>query len=567
MKLLVSLFLVMSIASLAQAAPTPAEIDQANREAIRLQQLQEQQLNRERQEEILKRPKTTIEYEAPEVKQLDDAGICRDIKEVVFEGASLLSSYKQKALTKPYIGTCMSVNDIEKLLGAVTNYYIEKGYISARVYVQPQDLATGTLRLLVLEGKVEKLMLEDGAKNNSVNLSTAFPFMVGSLLNLRDIEQGLDQINRLQSNAAIMKIEPGSEAGQSVVVIQNQPSRRLRANLTYDTFGPTSTGEDQAGLSVSLDNLLGLNDSLNVTHRRSVDGAFDARHSRSNSFLYSVPLGRLTLNASHSWSDYLTTLELLGGPLISRGYSFNSGLGAEYVVYRDTTNRVTLTGNLSRKESENYLADQFLAVSSRVLSAFDMGVGWATQMLGGPLSLNLSHSQGLTAFGALRDASNLPDIAPRAQFDKWMAGANWNRGFQIGKQDFVYSTMLNGQVGVDVLYGQEQFAIGSIYSVRGYRNTSIIGDTGYFWRNDLAMPMRFEVKGVPVSFRPYIGYDMGAIRDRNAVVGGRLTGMAVGFSAAVNRFSLDVSGVKPLEMPANLKDEGFQLFTKVNVSF
>ena len=565
--LLQIIFLLMLLPSIVYAAPGAAEIEQANREAIRLQQLQEQQLNKDRQEQLLNRPQTNIDFESPEVKLPADKGLCQEIGQIEVEGATILPESKKKSLTQPYVGTCMSVVDIERLMATITNYYIDKGYIGARVYVQAQDLTSGMLRLLILEGRVDKLMLEDGQQNNSVNLTTAFPFMVGGLLNLREIEQGLDQVNRLMSNAATMKIEPGSDSGYSIIVINNEPKRRLRANLTYDTYGTTSVGEDQAGVSVSLDNPLRLNDSLTFTHRRSVEGAFENRHSRSNSLLYSVPFGRFTLNAAHTWSDYRTTLDLLGGSLIAKGYATNSMAGLEYVAYRDKFNRVTVTGTLSRKESENYLADQFLAVSSRVLSSFDMGIGWATQVFDGPLFVNLSRSQGLKAFGALDDAHNLPNQAPRAQFEKWNASAYWSKGFQVGRQEFIYSSTFNAQVGVDVLYGQEQFQIGSIYSVRGYRNTSIIGDTGYFWRNDIGMPLRLEIQGTSLLVKPYVGYDMGAIRDRNDVDGGRLTGMTLGVSAAFNRVSIDVCGVKPIEMPSSRDNEGFQLFTRASVSF
>lgn len=559
--------LIVAIPVSAATEPTQQQLDAASREADRIQREQIDRLEQERREELLRRPHTTIEVEVPSVPPKTEDGACRDVKEVVIEGAKLISEATRQKLVAPYIGKCMTVHDIELLLGDITKYYMDKGYIATRAYIQPQDLATGILHILVVEGVVEKLMLDGDKTNSSVFLPSAFPFFVGEPLNLRDIEQGLDQVNRLASNNATMEIKPGEKAGGTIVLIHNQPSRRLRANLTYDNFGGTATGEEQAGLSVSLDNPMGLNDSLNVTHRRSTEGDFTGMHSRSNSFLYSVPIGYLTLTASHTWSDYATTIHPPGGDLISNGYSKNTSLSSEYVAYRDKSNRIAVTGTLTAKNSENYLAGQLLGVSSRKLSTFDLGTSWNTRLFDGVLGLNLDHVWGVRMFGALQDPANLPDFAPHAQFRKWTAGASWMRPFQIGKQNFIFSTNLSGQAGVDVLYGSEQFSIGSLYSVRGYRNSSIAGDTGYYWRNDLAAPFQLQAGGMPVNIKPYIAYDVGSIRDRNAEVGGRLTGMVVGVTASIAKVSADISGVKPLTMPDALKDEGFQLFAKLAVNF
>lgn len=562
----VSLIVAIPVAS-AAAVPTQQQLDAASREADRIQREQIERLEQERREELLKRPHTSIEVEVP--SGIDRAGdlTCRDVKEVVIEGAKLMPEAMRQKLAKPYIGKCMTAHDIELLLGSITQYYMDKGYIAARAYIQMQDLATGILRILVVEGVVEKLMLDGEKTNSSVFLPSAFPFLEGKPLNLRDIEQGLDQVNRLTSNNATMEIKPGEKAGGTIVLIHNQPSRRLRTNLTYDNFGGTATGEEQLGLNVSLDNPMGLNDALSVTHRRSTDADFNGIHSRSNSFLYSVPVGYLTFNASHTWSDYATTIHPPGGDLVSNGYSKNTSLSSEYVAYRDKSSRLAITGTLTAKSSENYLAGQLLGVSSRTLSTFDLGTSWNTRLLDGVLGLNLNHVWGLRMFNALQDPSDLPDFAPHAQFRKWTAGASWMKPFQIGKQNFTFSTAINGQVGVDVLYGSEQFSIGSLYSVRGYRNTSIAGDTGYYWRNDLAAPFQVQAGSMPMNIKPYIAYDFGYIKDRNAEIGGHLTGMIVGVTASIAKVSADISCVKPLTMPDALKDEGLQLFAKLAVNF
>jgi hemolysin activation/secretion protein len=124
---------------------------------------------------------------------------------------------------------------------------------------------------------------------------------------------------------------------------------------------------------------------------------------------------------------------------------------------------------------------------------------------------------------------------------------------------------VNAQQGINALYGSEQFFVGGLYSVRGFRNTSIAGDSGYYWRNELSMPIRLD--NWPVTVKPFVGFDMGHIRDRFGVAGGDLSGVALGVSVSSPRVNTEISFAKPLKMPARLTDEGLQLFAKLNVPF
>ncbi len=551
-------------------AATPAEIEQANREADRI--LREQQIRQQQdiQDEIKRRPKSQIETETviPSSSKSDQEDTtCRDVKQIAIEGASLISPKDQEKLTAPYINTCMKLRDIELLLGQVTAYYVNKGYIGARVYIQPQQLNQGLLKLLAVEGQVEKLMLEDSGKK-SINLTTAFPGIEGKVLNLRDIEQGLDQTNRLLSNSAKMQIKPGEKAGGTVVVITNEPARRIRGGLSYDNTGSSSTGESQGSLNVSLDNPLGLNDSLNLSHRRTTAYDSSTQHARADSLMYSIPYGPFTLSLNSSWSEFASEFSsAAGNNFVSSGNSKNASLGLDYVAYRDVRDRVNINGTLTRKKNENYLNDIFLSTSSRTLSIFELMANWSHIIEGGSISANLSHTWGLDTFGALKDASNLPNSAPRAQYEKWNMGAMFSKSIPVGSKSLAFSSQLSAQYGVDVLYGTEQFFIGSPFNVRGYRNTSLSGDRGYYVRNELGLPLFTQIGQQAIMVKPYIGYDFGVIKDRIDALGGRLTGFTTGVMLSNKYFNIDAFASTPLSMPDRLEDEETQAFVRVSVNF
>lgn len=143
-------------------------------ESERVQREQEQrrleQLQRDRESA---RAPSVIEAPAPVVPSgtASDA-VCRDIRIVTVEGVHKLPGAIRDALVRPYRGRCLSAADIERLLGDITKAYIDRGYAAVRVYVPQQDLSSGTLRVVVVEGRVSAI--EVRGKPGSVNTANTF---------------------------------------------------------------------------------------------------------------------------------------------------------------------------------------------------------------------------------------------------------------------------------------------------------------------------------------------------------------------------------------------------------
>ncbi|MGJ8670906.1 MAG: ShlB/FhaC/HecB family hemolysin secretion/activation protein [Oceanococcus sp.] len=529
------------------------------RELERIQQAEQQRRERERQERLSRQPRTIIEAPAPELPKSGEGGPCRDISEVQFDGATKLDERGEFEFTEEFAGRCLAVSDIEKLLGAVTAWYVNRGFISARAYIQTQDLAKGILRVLILEGKVESLTLDD-EDDGSINLSTAFPGVTGELLNLRDFEQGLDQINRLSSNRATMELLPGEKPGASVVLIRNQRQRRVHGNFTLDNYGSDSTGANQSGLSLLLDNGLRINDSASLTYRRSLSSDLQKRYSETTSGLYSVPFGYFLLTASQVFTEYVTPVELPNSSLSAEGRSSISSLQLDYVAFRDRINRVQLYATLNSKDSKNFLGGTRLDVSSRRLSSVELAGSWSGRFWGGTLNNRLAANQGVDWFGGQEDPAGLPSDAPTAKHLKWLWSGSWNRPFAVKGQPLIYAASLSGQWSDDVLFGTEQTLIGSVFSVRGYRNNSFSGDRGLYWRNDLSFPLGLQLLRRPVSLRPYLAIDAGKIFKHFGIGEGSLVGASTGVSFSGFGLNLDVQVVTPLRQPSEFQDEGVQWY-------
>lgn len=220
--LCISLFACLVLNS-AVAAPTPGDQDLIRDRQNRL--LEEQ---RRRLEELKELPGKEAK---PVVPAAPVDSRCFPIKDIELKGADSLSATDRVRLLKPYIGQCLGVTQLNGLLKVITDYYIDKGMVTSRAYLPQQDLSSGHLSVLVVEGKLEGMKGAQGSNLSERELAMAFPGKVGEQLNLREIEQLVDQLNRLPSKQAQMELAPGSEVGGSEVLVKNAPQKALAHQL------------------------------------------------------------------------------------------------------------------------------------------------------------------------------------------------------------------------------------------------------------------------------------------------------------------------------------------------
>lgn len=561
-------FLAASMQAL--AAPTPADIEAARQQQEQVQRQQQEQLLRDqRMRPALPKAPSGIDTEAlvPKVDATQAAGKCRNISDIDIKGAPNIARTLPMQIQQNFVGRCLGVAEVEQILAEITRSYVLRGYVTTRAYLPAQDLSKGKLEILVVEGRIGKLRIEEKGRKG-FRVGNTIPSKEGDILNLRDLEQGIDQINRLQSNRAMLDIAPGSEPGLSEVIIRNNAEKFHRWTLSADNQGSASTGKNQVGLSVSTDSMLGLSEFMLLTHRESVPEDRSFQHSKSDSFMFAIPYGYNTFTYNGSVSSYLTTLRAPSGlNLQSNGDSTSNSLSWDRVVYRNQSTRASLASTYTIKDTKNYLEGQFLGVSSRKLSVLDLDGSVTTGLGKGVLGINLGWARGVTGGGALRDPKGLPDFAPRAQFEKLKYGANYFIPFQGAGQDWTFSSSLTGQRAANTLYGSEQISIGGIYSVRGFVKNTLAGDSGYYLRNDLSMRQVFRPAGTALAVRWYAGLDMGSVRNRAAgVPQGALVGSALGASINWNGGNWDISSTCPLATPQGVDKEGCQTWFRLSYS-
>ncbi|MCW8280060.1 MULTISPECIES: ShlB/FhaC/HecB family hemolysin secretion/activation protein [Agrobacterium] len=476
-------------------------------------------------------------------------GPCFNISRVEIEGATRLSAAEFRKITQGYDNRCIGVADITTLLKAITDLYLDKGFVTSRAYVPPQDIAgTELLRLVVVEGTILNIYLNGHPVARNGSFATAFPGVKGEVANIRDIEQGLDQINRLSSNDAKTSMLPGKEDGTSILNVENKPRKRWYASISNNNLGQESTGYSQTNVSVGLDDLLGINDQLGFSYGRSgPDYPWDddsRGHSNSYSVNTSVPYGYWTFSTNGSWYEYESTIPGNFGPIETSGNSGQVGFGIDRVILRDKDSITTLRGGLTYKQTDNFLLGNRIEVGSRRYTIGSLGLSRSQRILGGVIALDFSLDKGLDLFDAVEAGEPGAGTAdPR--FLKFTTTVTATRPFEAAGQRFELTTLLNAQYSPDNMFGAEQIGLGGYSNVRGLRESVIFGNNGFFSRNELVwrtMPWEgTSLAPVLGELRPYLGLDYGRVflQHRFDIPEGYLASWTVGAKLVGGNISAD----------------------------
>src|SRR5690606_1660412 len=114
-------------------------------------------------------------------------------------------------------------------------------------------LSKGVLSLMLVPGRIAAIRLTPESAvpllGAGALLGAAIPAAPGDLLNLRAIEQGLENLKRAPTAEADVQVDPsgapGAGPGESDLVVSYVQPRQWRLALSLDDSGTRATGRTQ----------------------------------------------------------------------------------------------------------------------------------------------------------------------------------------------------------------------------------------------------------------------------------------------------------------------------------
>ncbi|MEL6939006.1 MAG: ShlB/FhaC/HecB family hemolysin secretion/activation protein [Cyanobacteria bacterium J06598_1] len=395
-----------------------------------------------------------------------------------------------EALVANLEGQLVTLEDLLALRGLITEAYIKAGYITSGAFIPEQDFEEGgAVSIQIVEGALEQIEIAGLSKLRSGYVRSRIRAHTARPLNQADIEKALQllQIDPLIEtvNAQLL---PGSGAGQSVLLLTLEEVSPWRAGISANNYRSPLVGSAQLTPYVGYDNVLGVGDRLDLTYSLT-EGL------NSYSLRYSVPVnaydGTLTVSLANGQNriveDKFDDLEAAGS---SSSYS----VGFRQPLVRSPNQEFALGLAFDLQRSESTIAGGELSFPSSNVSALRFSQDWVDRTPKRVLAARSQFNLGLDIFDATRS-----DITPDGQFFSWQGQFQWVQ--QLPKNQLLL-TRVSSQLTPDALLSLEQFSLGGINTVRGYRENQLLRDNGLA----ASVEMRFPLLAQPdvLQIAPFI---------------------------------------------------------------
>jgi hemolysin activation/secretion protein len=578
--------LAMACTSWAQVTP-PAPIAAPDPAPEQRRQQERERIEQERQQQSV-----DVRSAVPEVslKRLPTGeSPCFEIKTITLRGEAsqqfqwLLGSLAGVEGKDAAYGQCIGAQGVNVLLTRAQDALVARGYVTSRVLAEPQDLKTGSLALTLIPGRLRAIRFATPPKEQAGSVSffttryqtqlwNSFSGQVGGILNLRDIEQTLENLKRVPTAEADFKIEPAEglingqapQPGESDVVITYSQTRPVRGAVSLDDSGSKGTGKRQGSFTLSWDNPAAISDLFYATFNHDAGGGEPgARGTKGYTVHYSVPYGYWLLSTTHSRSRYFQTVAGASQDYVYSGTSANGDIKLSRLVYRDALRKTTLSARAFARRSNNYIDDTEVEVQRRKIGGWELGASHKEFIGAATLDASLNYKRGTGAFGSLASPEDLYGEGT-SRFKLVTTDVNLSLPFKVSEQALRYSGSWRTQWNRSPLTPQDRFAIGGRYSVRGFDGeSSLSSERGWTLRNELS-----TVLG-QTGQEAYFGLDYGRVGGPSSqnLVGTSLAGSVVGLRGGFQGLQYDIFVGTPIKKPKSFGTSSYTAGFSLNYSF
>ena len=396
-------------------------------------------------------------------------------------GNSLIPIVKIQELLKPYTGQ-QSLEGITAASIALQNLYVQAGYAGVITSVPEQTLSSGKVRINVLEGKLDQIVVQGNERFSNQNVKAGLPSLkVGFTPNLVDLDTHTLMVNENPAKTVRVVFQPGLRVGQLDALVVTDEQNPIQWAATADNTGSLSSGRYRGSLAFQHANVFDLDHVLNVRLNTSFS---DPANSFAAGVGYRIPLydkfASVDLLASYSNVKNRTT-PTAAGDLSFAGEGQAVGVRYNWHLPRFGKSKQKISAGLDWRQYRNTCSIGVFGSQGCGPAAASVEVHPVTlayQLFDpGNYSASVQFASNVLAGGSLGQAQNFENSRPGAKPRYWMLSG----GYQLVRSLENRSTLswrANAQHSPHALISAEQFGIGGATTVRGFIERELVGDQG-----------------------------------------------------------------------------------------
>ena len=427
------------------------------------------------------------------------------VKSIVVTGNTVFSSEEIAAVATPYENRTLTTEDLERLRLALTFLYVNNGYITSGAVIPDQDVKDGVIQFQIIEGALSRINVEGtnwfrrGYVRDRVALGAGPPLQMEPLQTRLQLLQQDPRIERINA-----ELRPGDQRGESILNVKVKEQSPWKMWLEFSNHQTPAVGAERGLMTVAHQNVTGHGDPLSITYggSRGVHPVIDVA--------YTLPINRYdtTFTASYRRNEF-AVVESQFRALDINSTSEIIGFTLRHPLYRTLTDElaVAITGErLYNKVTSIF--DNPGSPSPFINGSSDTGVSsvsalrfvqeYVHRTATTVFAARSRFSVGLDVLNATTNSGSSPSgPLPDGRFFSWLGQLQGVRRF-----DDWWGMQLLGQFNLqlanDRLFPLEQIPLGGRFSVRGYRENTLIRDNGFLFSVESRFPLIRYASGEPL---------------------------------------------------------------------
>ncbi len=483
-----------------------------------------------------------------------------NLQQFVIEGGTVYDIEVFKSYYQDLLNQTISLKQVYEIAARISRHYGDDGYLLSRAAVPPQTIDNGTVRLLIIEGYIDKVTIKDLDERPEIFQNYIDKIIASRPLKASVLERYLLLANDLHGVKFKSVLNPSADNVGAANLVLTPTLDLYEGSITLDNRGSESSGPWQMMMTATANNMFGRMEETTLRVATVPDQGSELFFLHLH---HSYPLNgeglKLGLDLrSTRTQPGLEALSLLN--LETKGDSIGAELS--YPVIRSRQENLSLKARLDGRSSKTLRLGT--AISDDQLRAIRLGVSYdrADDFAGGGVNLvNATLVQGLdmleaqvqSRLGAEEDFNKLELLLRRNQF----LAKGWS-----------LDLFLTGQLAGDVLPAAEQYGLGGENSVRGYEPAEWTGDRSLV--GNLELRYEHETSFVD-KLQYYAFYDHGKVWRENPNVletdSSEANSTGVGVRMDISRVSLNLEADRTLETHADGDDPDWFVTGQLQVSF
>ena len=424
------------------------------------------------------------------------------VREIQVTGNTVFSDAEIAQVTAPFTYRTLQTEDLERLRLALTLLYVNKGHLTSGAIIPDQDVVSGVITVHIIEGTLTRIDIEGNRWFRSSYLRDHLELGIRTPVALAPLQE---QLQLLQQDRRIERINaelrPGDQKGESVLNVRVADKQPFHASMELNNYQTPLVGEIR-GIGKLIDNnLTGNGDQLSLGYGQS-SGAYPIVDAS-----YALPFNRYGTTFSPYYRRYgFRLIEPPFSPLNIKTNSEIIGMSLRQPIYKTVSDEVAFSIIGEHLFTQTFLFhdtpsqipfNTFPGYQNGVatVSALRFAQDWTHRTLETVLAVRSRFSVGLNVLGATINAD--PDT-PDGQFFSWLGQVQGIKQFG----EHLLGMQLLGHIDLQFtnspLFPVEQVAMGGRYTVRGYREVTLLRDNSFVASLEPRIPLWRWGNGEPM---------------------------------------------------------------------